>query len=248
MNRKWLSTATAASLAIALAGYSAAGATTEPPGTEPAGTEAAGTEAAGTEAAGTEAPAASFPAEIATDIGVTEDTITIGMLADQSGIFSPLVNEIVAAQQVYWDAVNRDGGIAGRQVELLIEDNAYDVPTHLEKYEILRDQVAIISQSTGSPHTAAIAQTAGRGRPRGDPAVVVLRLAGPRVRPERVRGLHDVLRRVDERHRVAAQQPGRADRRARSRSRASTAVTAMREPAWPPRRSAWRSCTTAPAK
>ena len=80
------------------------------------------------------------------------------MLADQSGIFAPLVNEIVAAQEVYWDAVNRDGGIAGRQVELLIEDNAYDVPTHLEKYEVIRDQVAIISQSTGSPHTAAIAQ------------------------------------------------------------------------------------------
>jgi ABC-type branched-subunit amino acid transport system substrate-binding protein len=143
MNRRWLASATAASLGIALIGYSAAGATTEPPGTEPAGTDA---------------PAASFPAEIATDVGVTDDTITVGMLADQSGIFSPLVNEIVAAQQVYWDAVNRDGGIAGRQVELLIEDNAYDVPTHLEKYEVLRDQVAIISQSTGSPHTSAIAQ------------------------------------------------------------------------------------------
>jgi ABC-type branched-subunit amino acid transport system substrate-binding protein len=156
MNHKWLAAATAASLGLAVAG--SVGATTEPPGTEPAGTEAAGTEAAGTEAMGTEAPL-EFPDEIATDIGVTDDTITIGMLADQSGAFAPLVNEIVAAQQVYWDAVNRDGGIAGRQVELLIEDNAYDVPTHLEKYEILRDQVAMFSQSTGSPHTSAIAQS-----------------------------------------------------------------------------------------
>jgi ABC-type branched-subunit amino acid transport system substrate-binding protein len=171
MNHKWLAAAAAASLGLAVAG--SAGATTEPPGTEPAGTEAAGTEAAGTEAAGTEAAGTEaagteaagteapleFPDEIETDIGVTDDTITIGMLADQSGAFAPLVNEIVAAQQVYWEAVNRDGGIAGRQVELLIEDNAYDVPTHLEKYEILRDQVAIISQSTGSPHTSAIAQS-----------------------------------------------------------------------------------------
>ena len=101
------------------------------------------------------------------------------MLADQSGIFSPLVNEIVAAQQVYWDAVNRDGGIAGRQVEVLIEDNAYDVPTHLEKYEVLRDQVAIFSQSTGSPHTSAIARATRRGRPRRHPAVVVLRRPDP---------------------------------------------------------------------
>ena len=79
------------------------------------------------------------------------------MLADLSGAFAPLVSEIVEAQTVYWDAVNRDGGIAGRQVELLIEDNAYDVPTQLEKYEVIRDNVAIISQSTGSPHSAAIA-------------------------------------------------------------------------------------------
>jgi ABC-type branched-subunit amino acid transport system substrate-binding protein len=161
MNHKWLAAAAAASLGLAVAGT--VGATTEPPETEPAGTEAAGTEAAGTEAAGTEAAGTEapleFPDEIATDVGVTDDTITIGMLADQSGAFAPLVNEIVAAQQVYWDAVNRDGGIAGRQVELLIEDNAYDVPTHLEKYEILRDQVAMFSQSTGSPHTSAIAQS-----------------------------------------------------------------------------------------
>lgn len=154
MKHKWLSAATVASLGLAVA--SSAGATTEPPGTEPAGTEMSGTEMSGTEAAGTEAPA-SYPSEIATDIGVTDDTITVGMLADLSGAFAPLVTEIVEAQQVYWDKVNREGGIAGRQVELLIEDNAYDVPTHLEKYDALRNEVAILSQSTGSPHTAAIA-------------------------------------------------------------------------------------------
>ncbi len=171
MNHKWLSAALAASLGLAVAGTAGAGnseppggtpAGTEPAGTEPAGTEGAGTEpadteGAGTEPAGTEAPV-SYPAEIATDIGVTDDTITIGMLADLSGAFAPLVTEIVAAQEVYWDMVNREGGIAGRQIELVIEDNGYDVPTHLERYDAIRDEVAIISQSTGSPHTAAIAQ------------------------------------------------------------------------------------------
>ncbi len=153
MKKKWLSAAFAASLVVAAAGTAGAGTDT----TEPSGTEPAGTAPAGTEPAGSAAPAPSFPAEIATDIGVTEDTITVGMLADLSGAFAPLVSEIVEAQTVYWDAVNRDGGIAGRQVELLIEDNAYDVPTQLEKYEVMRDNVAIISQSTGSPHSAAIA-------------------------------------------------------------------------------------------
>jgi ABC-type branched-subunit amino acid transport system substrate-binding protein len=79
------------------------------------------------------------------------------MLADLSGAFAPLVTEIVEAQRVFWDQVNADGGIAGRQIELVVEDNAYDVAVMQEKFEALRGEVAIFSQSTGSPHTAAIA-------------------------------------------------------------------------------------------
>jgi ABC-type branched-subunit amino acid transport system substrate-binding protein len=98
------------------------------------------------------------PASIETDVGVDDSTIKVGMLADLSGAFAPLVTEIVEAQEVYWDKVNEEGGIAGRQIELVVEDNGYDVATHLEKYEAIRNEVAIISQSTGSPHTSAIAQ------------------------------------------------------------------------------------------
>ncbi|HKX74007.1 MAG TPA: ABC transporter substrate-binding protein [Acidimicrobiia bacterium] len=95
-------------------------------------------------------------ADIAFDIGVTEDTITVGLLADLTGIFSPLVQDIVAAQEVYWDLVNEAGGIADRQIELNIQDTNYNVDTHRTQYEAIRDQVAIISQSTGSPHTAGV--------------------------------------------------------------------------------------------
>lgn len=144
MKRKLTSAATAAGLAFAAAGYTAM-ATTAPP-----------EEAAGTDAAGSAAPAVD-PASIATDIGVTDDTITIGILGDLSGAFAPLVTEIVEAQKVYWNMVNEQGGIGGRTIELVIEDNSYDVPTMIEKYDAIRNEVAIISQSTGSPHTAAIA-------------------------------------------------------------------------------------------
>jgi ABC-type branched-subunit amino acid transport system substrate-binding protein len=146
MKKKWLSASVAASLALAFAGASGVTASTDT--TEPAGTEAP---------AGSEAPAVD-PASIATDIGVTDDTITVGMLADLSGQFSQLVSQIVEAQEVYWDGVNESGGIAGRQIELVIEDTGYDVPTHQEKYEGMRDSVAIISQSTGSPQTSAITE------------------------------------------------------------------------------------------
>lgn len=95
-------------------------------------------------------------AQIAFDIGVTEDTITVGLLADLTGIFSPLVQDIVVAQEVYWDLVNENGGIGGKTVELNIVDTNYNVDQHRTQYEAIREEVAIISQSTGSPHTAGV--------------------------------------------------------------------------------------------
>lgn len=100
----------------------------------------------GTEAAG----------DVKFDVGVTEDTITLGLLADLTGIFAPLVTDIVSAQEVYWDQVNANGGIAGRQVELMVEDTGYDVTRTGEQYEKMRGEVAAIPLSTGSPHTAAL--------------------------------------------------------------------------------------------
>jgi ABC-type branched-subunit amino acid transport system substrate-binding protein len=65
------------------------------------------------------------------------------------------------AQTAYWDMVNDNGGIDGKMVDLVVLDNGYDVPTHLDRYEAMRDKdsgVVFLSQSTGSPHTAAIAE------------------------------------------------------------------------------------------
>ena len=100
--------------------------------------------------------------EILTDVGVTDDVIRIGLNADLSGIFAPLVTQIVDGQEAFWEIVNDNGGIAGREVELVILDNAYDVPKHLENYAEMADDgdegVIFFSQSTGSPHTAATAE------------------------------------------------------------------------------------------
>ena len=100
-------------------------------------------------------------AALATDFGVDDETIRIGLSADLSGIFAGLTSPIVDAQTAYFDRVNENGGIAGRQVELVTLDSAYDVPQHLDNYAELaeesEDGVVMISQSTGSPHTGAIA-------------------------------------------------------------------------------------------
>lgn len=98
--------------------------------------------------------------KIKTDYGADDSTIRLGLLADLSGPFSVLVKDIVLAQQVYWDKVNKAGGIAGRQVKLNIQDNKYDVATHKQLFQSMKGQdangVLMLSQSTGSPQTAAI--------------------------------------------------------------------------------------------
>jgi ABC-type branched-subunit amino acid transport system substrate-binding protein len=118
--------------------------------------EATTTTAAATTTTAGETTTTEAEGDVTFDVGVTEDTITVGLLADLSGPFAPLVQDIVAAQQVYWDLVNEGGGIAGRQIEVIVEDTAYNPDQHRTKYEGMRDQVAIISQSTGSPQTAGV--------------------------------------------------------------------------------------------
>ncbi|MFV2000792.1 MAG: ABC transporter substrate-binding protein [Acidimicrobiia bacterium] len=113
--------------------------------------------AATTTTAAATTTAADPGADMKTDIGVDADAkvITIGLLADLTGLFAALVTDITDAQQVYWDNVNASGGIDGWTVELLIEDTNYNVEQHQEKYEKIRNEVVAISQSTGSPTNVA---------------------------------------------------------------------------------------------
>ncbi|MEM7274729.1 MAG: ABC transporter substrate-binding protein [Actinomycetota bacterium] len=102
--------------------------------------------------------------ELATDFGVTDTQIFVGMNADLSGPFASLVAEIVESQKVYWEWVNDNGGIAGREVVPVILDSGYATDKGIENYEELaqesEDGVLMISENTGSPITAAIAEQA----------------------------------------------------------------------------------------
>ena len=95
---------------------------------------------------------------MATDVGVDPEaeTITIGLLSDLSGPFAPLVQVIVAGQEMYWADVNANGGIGGMQVQIETRDTAYDPAQHVQLYEELKTQVVAFGHSTGSPQTMAI--------------------------------------------------------------------------------------------
>ena len=54
------------------------------------------------------------------------DTITIGVIADQTGALSPFGGAQANTAMLVVDEINASGGVLGRQVELLIEDSASD--------------------------------------------------------------------------------------------------------------------------
>ena len=88
---------------------------------------------------------------------VTADTIYVGLLADLSGPLSSNDVDLVDAQLVFWSDLNETGGIAGRQVELLIADTGSDLAAHQAAYERLKSRVVLFSHTAGSQNTAAIA-------------------------------------------------------------------------------------------
>ncbi|MDH3397781.1 MAG: ABC transporter substrate-binding protein [Acidimicrobiia bacterium] len=94
-------------------------------------------------------------------IGRVEAPIRIGFNGDLSGPFASPMTRILDGQTAFWEIVNDNGGIAGRQVELVIRDSAYDVSTQLLNYEELSSQgpdgVLMFSHSTGAPPTTATA-------------------------------------------------------------------------------------------
>ncbi len=102
--------------------------------------------------------------DILTGLGVDAENkvIRVGLNADLSGTFAALTTVIVEGQQVFWEKVNAEGGINGWTVEPVVLDNAYDVPTHLENYDVMSgdgaESVVMLTNSTGSPHTAAISE------------------------------------------------------------------------------------------
>ncbi len=104
------------------------------------------------------APTTPLEPVIVTDgVTVTEDTIYVGVLADLSGPFSGNVIDLIDAQLAFWTDLNELGGIADRRVEVLVADTGYDLDRHQASYADLVDQVVMFTHSTGSPHTAAIA-------------------------------------------------------------------------------------------
>jgi ABC-type branched-subunit amino acid transport system substrate-binding protein len=96
---------------------------------------------------------------IKTGPGVTDKTITLGVLTDLSGVFSPLAQPLTQANQMYWKEQNAKGGVCDRTVNLVIKDHGYDPQKAVVQYRDIGPKVAGLQQLLGSPITAALLPT-----------------------------------------------------------------------------------------
>jgi branched-chain amino acid transport system substrate-binding protein len=89
--------------------------------------------------------------------GVTADEIKIGSVNDLSGIFAAVGVPAVAGAQMRIDEANAAGGVHGRKITFIVEDNGYQIPRAMQGYNKLinSDQVFAMLLSLGTPMNIA---------------------------------------------------------------------------------------------
>jgi ABC-type branched-subunit amino acid transport system substrate-binding protein len=87
-------------------------------------------------------------------------TITLGVLTPLSGPVALIGKPLTNGQQTYFNSLNAGSGIDGWKVTLLQRDDQYSPQLHVQFYNEIASQVAMIGQSLGSPTTLAIQQLA----------------------------------------------------------------------------------------
>ncbi len=96
--------------------------------------------------------------DLATDKGVSADTISLGVLTDQSGVFKQLGNGVVDGHQIWVDETNKAGGICDRDIKLIVRDHGYKADAGVVAFQEIEPQVLGFMQILGSPINAALDQ------------------------------------------------------------------------------------------
>ncbi|MGR6967141.1 ABC transporter substrate-binding protein [Geodermatophilus sp. URMC 61] len=94
----------------------------------------------------------------ASDTGITEDTIKLGAHYPLTGVAAPGYSEIPTGVDAYFDYVNANGGVNGRQIEYIYKDDAYN-PTNTSQVVnqlVLEDEVFAIVGGLGTPTHSAV--------------------------------------------------------------------------------------------
>ena len=88
-------------------------------------------------------------------VDVAAKTIRIGDINALSGPASALGKPVAAGHRAFFKALNASGGIDGWKIRLTIKDSGYQPQQHVQIYNAIRNEVALLN-SFGSPPTKAI--------------------------------------------------------------------------------------------
>ncbi len=94
----------------------------------------------------------------ASDVGVTDDTITLGAHFPLTGVAAPGYSEIPTGAKAYFDYVNAAGGVNGRQIEYIVKDDGYN-PTNTSQVTnelVLKDEIFAMVGGLGTPTHSAV--------------------------------------------------------------------------------------------
>lgn len=94
----------------------------------------------------------------ATAPGVTEDSIKIGAHFPLTGVAAPGYNEIPTGAKAYFDYVNAQGGVHGRQIEYVVRDDGYN-PTNTSSVTnelVLEEEIFAMVGGLGTPTHSAV--------------------------------------------------------------------------------------------
>jgi ABC-type branched-subunit amino acid transport system substrate-binding protein len=89
--------------------------------------------------------------------GFDGTTITLGVITPQTGIAAVIGKPLTNGNQVYVDALNAKGGIAGKyKVQLKVVDSQYQPQTGVQQYNATKGSVAAYVQILGTGVVNAI--------------------------------------------------------------------------------------------
>jgi branched-chain amino acid transport system substrate-binding protein len=98
--------------------------------------------------------------------GVTKDKIIVGTISPLTGPIAMVGIPIADAVKDYFSFINEQGGIYGRKIDVISEDDKYEPPQAVASLKKLldRDKIFACASTSGTPITAALTPTVEKER------------------------------------------------------------------------------------
>lgn len=114
--------------------------------------------------------------------GVTKDEVVFGFPSDRTGPVAQVMVAVERGVKMAQDEINDKGGVHGRKIKILIEDNGYDAKKGMLVTEklVAQDKVFSIILAAGTtPAAAAMPMVLKAGLPHACPTTAALQFSQP---------------------------------------------------------------------